>query len=347
LNSREILAINIQIIESESKLTELAAVWNNLLGESHTKSVFLSWEWIETWWQTFHSSFSPLILMAVDEGVPCGIAPLVVRKGPSPRLEFFGQNKAYGEYLDFIVPRGKEDQVTPALCKKIAELHAAGKWQSMSLAVVLENSPNFSLIPSSLKRHGLEIDTSPVRFCPFVNLPENWEMYLTRKGKKLRKQIEYNERRLNRAGEFKIEFPKNISEVDEFFDDLIYLHNARWDKPLDDAFFSFHRRIAHRFFPLNRLLLARLRVGQNVVAAKYDFVFDNKVWGYQGGWLKEFKKLEVGSILLCEIFKYCISQEIREYDFLEGDSWYKRRWSTSSYKAFDLTYGKAGPAYIF
>jgi len=309
--------------------------------------VFLTWEWIDTWWQIYHSSFSPLVLVAIDEGIPCGIAPLVVRKGASPRLEFFGQNKAYGEYLDFIVPSGKEDQVTPLFCKTISELHRQGKFQSMNLAVMLENSPNLPIFTHSLKEHGIEISRSPERPCPYLELPTNWELYLTLKGQKLRKQVEYNERRLARCGKIKVEYPENISEIDDFFNDFVYLHNQRWNKPMDDVFFNFHRRIAHQFFPLNQLLLARLRVGQTVVAAKFDFVFDNKIWGYQGGWLREFKKLEVGSILLCEIFKYCINQGIREYDFLEGDSWYKRRWSTSSYKTFDLTFGNAGPAYIF
>jgi len=326
---------------------ELAPLWNKLLEKSSAKSVFLTWEWIDTWWQTYHASFNLSVLIALEDGAVCGIAPLIVRKEPNPRLEFFGQNKAYGEYLDFIVPGGREEQVTPLLCNKIAELHRQGEWNCMSLAVVLENSPNFSLIADSFRENGLEIHKSAKRSCPYLEFPENWDQYLALKSEKLRKQIEYNERRLTRHGEFRVEYPNNIDEVDEFYDDFVGLHNQRWDKPMDDVFFSFHRHIAHRFFPLNRLLLARLRVGQTIVAAKFDFVFDNKIWGYQGGWLKEFGKLEVGSILLCEIFKYCLQQEIREYDFLEGDSWYKRRWSTSSYWAFDLTYGAPGSTFIF
>jgi hypothetical protein len=285
--------------------------------------------------------------VALENGEPCGIAPLIVRQGKTTRLEFFGQNKAYGEYLDFIVPGGRESQVTPEICKKIAELHGLGVWHNMNLAVIREDSANFPHITNSLRQHGIEINQSAARFCPFVQLPISWEFYLTQKSGKLRKQIEYNERRLARHGSAVIEFPSNIEQVDEFFDDLIYLHNQRWDKAPDNVFFDFHRRIAHRFFPLNRLLLARLRLGQTIVAAKYDFIFDNKVWGYQGGWLTEFGKLEVGSILLCEIFKHCIHQGIREYDFLEGDDWYKRRWSTASYTAFDLTSGNGGSAYIF
>lgn len=326
---------------------ELAPIWNNLLVKSRAKSVFLTWEWIETWWRTYHSGFDLLVLIAFEDGAACGIAPLIVRKGPNPRLEFFGQNKAYGEYLDFIVPISREDKVTPALCRKITELHEQGKWQRMNLAVMLEDSPNFSLIADSFRENGFEIDKSPERHCPYLEFPASWEQYIALKSDKLRKQIEYNERRLTRCGKLTIEFPNDISEVDDFYNDFVNLHNQRWAKPMDEVFFNFHRRIAHQLFPLNRLLLARLRVGQTIVAAKYDFIFDNKVWGYQGGWLNEFSKMEVGSVLLCEIFKYCINQGIREYDFLEGDSWYKRRWSTSSYSAFDLTFGNAGSAFIF
>jgi hypothetical protein len=34
-------------------------------------------------------------------------------------------------------------------------------------------------------------------------------------------------------------------------------------------------------------------------------------------------------------------------DFLEGDAWYKRRWSTNLSTSYDLTYGRSDPTFIF
>jgi CelD/BcsL family acetyltransferase involved in cellulose biosynthesis len=88
-------------------------------------------------------------------------------------------------------------------------------------------------------------------------------------------------------------------------------------------------------------------VGKTVIAARYDFVFENKVWSYQGGWLKEFGDRSVGTLLLCDVIKLCVRIGVHEYDFLEGDAPYKRRLSTSQRTAFDLVYRSQANAYIF
>jgi CelD/BcsL family acetyltransferase involved in cellulose biosynthesis len=55
----------------------------------------------------------------------------------------------------------------------------------------------------------------------------------------------------------------------------------------------------------------------------------------------------VGSALLAEIFEWGIGQGLREYDFLEGDAWYKRRWSTAQRTAVDLVFGGEPAGYVF
>ena len=179
--------ITTEIIDDFKNLTLLRPSWDNLLIKSFSKSVFLTWEWVETWWHTYQSDFNLLVLVVKKDGVAFGIAPLIIRKGPSPRLEFFGQNKAYGEYLDFLVPAGEEAWVTPLLCKQIADLHQKGFWQSMNLAVMLENSPNQAIIRHSLNSMNLNTSLSQPRISPYVELPDRWEKYLEIKGKKLKK----------------------------------------------------------------------------------------------------------------------------------------------------------------
>ncbi len=338
--------ITTEVIDKFKALGPLRDAWDGLLARSFSRSVFLSWDWVETWWKHYGTDFEPLVIVARDDGVPCGIAPLIIRKGDIRRLEFFGQNKAYGEYLDFLVAEGDECRVTPEICRAMVERYDDNSWQSLSLAVILERSPNLAMIRHALERHGLDVVLQH-RTSPYIRLPATWAEYLRIKGKKLRKRIEYNERRLARLGKVAVEFPRNLCEVDHFLENLIALHCYRWKVKPNEIFFGFHREIARRFYSLDRLLLARLKVGDRVIAAKYDFVFDKRAWGYQGGWLREYAKYEVGSVLLCELFKHCIDNELAVYDFLEGEDWYKRRWSTHSLASVDLTCGPAGPPFVF
>jgi CelD/BcsL family acetyltransferase involved in cellulose biosynthesis len=338
--------IEVEIVDDLPKLQSLRTSWNSLLRRSWNQSIFLTWEWIETWWHCYSAGFDLAVIVVRQGDQVLGIAPLVVRKA-SRRLEFVGQNKAYGEYLDFLVPQDLEDSIVPAICQTIVRLGELGKWRGIHFATMLEESPNLKLISMELTKAGIELQRSPARVSPHAQLPATWEDYLALKGSSFSRRVRYNERRLARFGEVAIESPRDGREIDEFFDDLVKLHVRRWRVDIDEQFFGFHRKIARIFYELNWLLLARLRVGSTVVALKYDFIFDNKIWGYQGGWLPEFKDREVGNVLIAEILKQAIQDRRREYDFLEGEAWYKSRWSTSYHRAFDLVFGPQDGAYIF
>jgi hypothetical protein len=129
------------VMDRPVALRELRPVWNPLLAKTWSKSVFLTWEWIENWWNVYNSGFDLAIIVAREGGTPCGIAPLLIRRGSLPRLEFVGQNSAYGEYLDFLIPRGHEQDIAPSLCKRIIQLGESGKWRTIHLATLLSAEP--------------------------------------------------------------------------------------------------------------------------------------------------------------------------------------------------------------
>jgi hypothetical protein len=202
--------VRIELLEDNDGLDRLRPFWNRLLDKSRTRSVFLTWEWIKTWWEIYSSDFRLWTLVAYRLDEPCGIAPLVIRNGASPRLEFIGQNKAWGEYLDFIISRGMEEKLTPALCGCLsANRH---DWQRIHFATMLASSPNLPLIYRVLRRSGVEIAVSSRRNCPFIQLPPSWDIYLTSKGRRLRKRLRYNENRLSRLGELLLEFASDTAQ---------------------------------------------------------------------------------------------------------------------------------------
>jgi CelD/BcsL family acetyltransferase involved in cellulose biosynthesis len=332
--------IEVMVVDEFKALQKLKNTWSALLEIGPVNSFFLTWEWIETWWECYRSEFELLVLVAAENGVVCGIAPLIIRNHPLKRLEFFGQNKAYGECLDFLIQPGLEKKVTMAFCQRLAELRNDGKWINLHLAVIREDSPNLGLVIRSFADLGINIARSEPRICPVIEFPTTWEDYLANKGGRFRSQVMRAEKRLSQIGDVSLELARNTGEIDNFFDDFVFLHHMRWSKPVDEKFFGFLRQIAHKLYPLNRLILARLRVGETVVAARFDFIYAKKIWNYQGGWRTDFSKLGVGNVCICEEFKYCLDQGIFEYDFLEGDSRFKRHWSTSFYRAFDLSIGE-------
>src|SRR5204863_6928382 len=109
---------------TEDALDALAPRWNALLERSGSDAIFLTWEWISTWWKVFGRRFALLLLTAEDgNGELIGIAPTMVgpRRSASGltfrALMLIGQRAdTFAEYLDFIVERGREAEVTSAFC---------------------------------------------------------------------------------------------------------------------------------------------------------------------------------------------------------------------------------------
>ena len=64
-------------IRDEADWDRLESGWNELLEASASKTIFLTWEWLRSWWSAYGRGGGIWILAAYDDaGVLRGIAPL-------------------------------------------------------------------------------------------------------------------------------------------------------------------------------------------------------------------------------------------------------------------------------
>jgi CelD/BcsL family acetyltransferase involved in cellulose biosynthesis len=117
--------MKIKLIDRFADLRSYAAQWNDLLARTGSPSVFLTWEWIEPWWEVFGAKFDLAVLFAEKDGRLVGIAPLMTGPllkgtggGLMRALMFVGQRgDTLAEYLDFIVEPGREADVVEAFAE--------------------------------------------------------------------------------------------------------------------------------------------------------------------------------------------------------------------------------------
>jgi CelD/BcsL family acetyltransferase involved in cellulose biosynthesis len=336
-NFTSITGLSLELVEQELDLLTLKPCWNSLLSRSQNDTFFLTWDWVWTWWQVYGEDYKLFVLVARNpRDTVCGIAPLVLNRTSLNCLEFVGQNQAWGEYLSFIVEQGWERDVTEAICHALLKLRTEGRWSSLHFRFVRRDAAILPLMLEAFDNRGISLTVSAEDVAPFVELPDIWERYLEAKGPSFRKRVALNERRLSRGGEVRLVFAGVDMPIQETFDHLVALHNERWSKVMDTRFECFHRRLCNEIAPFGQLVLVLLKVGEGVVAAKYDFAYGGKIWNYQGGWSRDFARLRVGSVLIARIIEWAISRGFSEYDFLAGDYPYKRWWSTGVRYTVDL-----------
>jgi len=331
----------LSLLTSEEEFASLEPEWNSFLRESRSDSIFLTWEYLSIWWEVYGADYDLRVLLAQDEdGAWVGIAPLMIGRGHSfPRRHFRhltflgGLGDSLAEYQDFIIRPGWETCLVPAFLRFVEE-DLAEEWDVLLLRDTDERSPNLLPLMSAVAARGPHAAHLSSRASPHIPLPDSWDAYLESKSKNFRKQFKNQWNRLHKHDSVEwLEAGRDLP-VSQAMTILAELNRERWgdrgDTFRSEQFTRFHRRLAECFQERGWLFLRILRLNGGDVAARYDFVYGNKLWNYQNGWRPETGNLSLGKLFLGYSLQHCVREGIREYDFLGGESPYKLSWATAS-----------------
>lgn len=331
--------MQIQCHRSPAAFRALAPHWNALLRRSRSDSVFLTWEWIATWWEVFGKRFRLLLLTAEDPpGTLIGIAPLMVglrrsaAKLPFRALMFIGQQAdTFAEYLDWIIEPGREEEVGAAFCDTLRQ-ELAADWDFLFFERILTTSPNLPILERQTTSRRFATHRERLLPSPYTTLPASWEQLLAQKSRNFRSQWNNSWNRLRAAGEVRFQYAGAELPIERALEEVARLHRERWGTRSrsfsTEEYLAFHRRLAARFHENGWLLLVVLTLDGRNIGARYDFVYGDKLWCIQGGWSPEFADQRVGMLLTGTVMRWGIEHGLREYDFLGGEADYKRRWAT-------------------
>ncbi|HSC57382.1 MAG TPA: DapH/DapD/GlmU-related protein, partial [Nitrospira sp.] len=109
----------VTVIEDPARLEHLSSEWSDLLNDSDADCLFLTGEWLETWWRHFARQDWTLHLVTVRrQSHLLGILPLFTRPRTfgglmtSLSTEFLGTGLVGSDYLDVIIRRKEEEIVS-------------------------------------------------------------------------------------------------------------------------------------------------------------------------------------------------------------------------------------------
>ena len=328
-------ALKIKIIEDPDGFEGLEGEWNELLRASAANSLFLSWEWLWTWWKHLAEG-RKLFLITVRRGRELvAIAPFVLRSWklagliPCRSLEFLGTGSVGSDYLDLIIQRREESEV----CRLLADYLAQER-----LIVVLTHlnrrSNLAARLTAELQARGWSGSEAKINVCPFINLSgHSWQSYLASLGPEHR--YNFLRRLKNLAKEANVEFESVQSEEHRrtALDKLIALHHQRWrDRGGSDglhkpSLLAFHEELSRLALERGWLRLFLLQVDGQPAASLYGFKYHRTFYFYQSGFDSRYSKHSVGLVTMGLAIKSAIEEGVEEYDMLHGDESYKFLWA--------------------
>ncbi len=334
-------------VTREEEFPALEKEWNLLLSQSEADNVFLTWEWVSTWWKVFGRGkfLYPLTFREGPELV--GIAPLYIRRTryygliPAKTLMFLGTGEnVRSEYQDLIVKQGYEKRVADEF---IAHLKKSYAWDIAVFKDLRSGSPLLPALENPFPGEGLPQSAWAAENSYAVKLVGSYSEYLKTLPKQLRKFISGGRRRLESHYAVKYRRLTKKEELPDWMAELKKLHRKRMRQRKlagtfkDRDYLNFHSAVAESFFSRGRLLLDGLDLNGRPAAIRYGFLYRNKVYGYQTGFDPEFAREGVMQLLTSRSIEAGFAAGYSEIDLLAGEYRHKTRLANSVRRLFTFT----------
>ena len=169
--------LSIVKISDQNEFANLKKDWDALLKKSKSDTVFLTWEWMYTWWECFKENKQLFILAVYGENEEMvGIAPLCMDKkkiGGIPVLnyiKFLGTMPISSDHLDFIIYQGREREVLGTI---VNYLFKENIWDLCLLSNIPASSLTGKLLKEIMGNRPSQYEISQV--CPYIPLPTRIE----------------------------------------------------------------------------------------------------------------------------------------------------------------------------
>ena len=328
--------MKLETIETFDEFINLHDEWRALLESSASDCVFLSHEWLSTWWKHLAEDRRLCIVTARDAGKLIGILPTAEKAAQlwrmTPRvLEFIGSGIIGSDYLDVIVAKGREEEVTEAYA---AYLHSRGLMLQLSQLRGMNSVA--AVLARQLRQRAWTISEARLNVCPNIDLrAHTWESYVSTLGPTIRKNINRYLRNLPSTFDMRVECARTSSEASGALDIVIGLHKKRWTNGASEAFQSdsviaFHREFVQLAADRGWLRLLIVWLDSIPVSALYGLKYGPTFYFYQSGFDPAYSKHSVGVATMALAIKTAIADGASEYDFLHGDEEYKFHWASGS-----------------
>ncbi len=320
-------------------IAALREEWDALLERARTRSVFMSWTFLCTWWEHFHRRRQPRVWVVREaDGRVVAILPLYLelrslRLGTVRVLRNMGFGDVVNpDFLDAIVERGRECEVAPLL---LAALEADDGWEYAEFS---ELSPDGSmlLLAEQWERMGaFDARVERRARCPYITLPDSFDAFLKSRNSHFRQQLRRYRRKIER--DLSVEWKQVGVDVDVAagIEALARLHQERMEATERGGNFRkqdylvFHRDLAERMVQTGQLYFWLLYVGGAPMATHFGYLDAGVYYGYQMGFSPRYHKWSPGHYMTGVVLEKLIALGAREMNLLRGTDAWKFRWTQS------------------
>jgi CelD/BcsL family acetyltransferase involved in cellulose biosynthesis len=304
--------------------------WNSLV-TAHNNSLFLRHEFMRVWLESFapHRPVQVLTGRSAD-GSLLAVLPLILRRGfirGIPVRELVAPANAHSCRFDMVA----ED---PGAAGEAVFRHLAARkdWDVLRIPDVPEGGQAWHIFRTAVAE-GFPVGAWPAQRSPFLLLPSTEEELQGSVSSQLRATARRKLRQMEKRSPVQIERIPTSDDLALVLEDFFQVERSGWKGKKgtacdqDTQTRTFYTRLAEVAAEKNWLALYRLTLGGQTVALHFGLIYDGVYLLPKLAFREEFSELSPGLVLMHEVVRDCIRQQINTIDFLGTVDEWKSRWT--------------------
>ncbi len=344
--------MTIRVVTEAKEFESLGEVWDELSQNSgHDTSVYLTHEWLWTWWRHFGEGKKLNILLIERERQVIGIVPLMrteYRLGLL-RLRALETIGSVNYNCVGLTQSENREEVIAAFLAYMAE-ELANNGLVLRLTLVPEDSEFLALLRKNIPSFAdnLAVQEKATTVAPYIALPATWDEYFRSLSGNRRWILRRRLRALEEA--HVVDFQEcTVDALDARLNEFFDLHQKRWQSVNVKGVFAdprnkeFYRDIATQFLERGWLHFSCLTVDGEMASAEYGFVYGRKFYAATAARDPRYSKYSVGHLHCMFLIRETIEKGLREYDLLRGDEPYKFYWTKLARRYMQITIIRRSP----
>ncbi|MDI6804775.1 MAG: GNAT family N-acetyltransferase [Bacteroidota bacterium] len=341
--------LSIEEINSIEELQFIQSEWNTLLAKSETHTVYLTYQWLTTWWSCFKTPNKKLLILAVRDNTELiGLAPLMIVEYSIAgikirKIEFISMMRfAYSPSnlsgsLDFIIKAGRHQEVLSSII-----LHLKNNlrgWVYMRLHPIRFSSSSISVLKSLTKEHDFAYHQRIVFHNIRVPIDTTWEIYCQQRGTNFLKKFKSLENKMMQLGELKYVDITSANYFESAYNTLIEIEARSWKSknglPIFHSFYkNFFKKLAKVCSENGMLRLWILELNGKGIAYDLSIMYSDIIESLSSTYDETYAKYSPGHLLSYYAFNKYFLEKRLEINLLWADISSKSKW-TSTWDQFD------------
>lgn len=313
--------MRIHNIQNFKDFHRLENIWNPVVSASSFNSIFLSYEWFLSWWQSLSGKNTLEILIITEGDETVGIAPLM-RNDDSL---YFIASREVTDYCDFIFP---QDKYQFYLNESIKFVHRnLPGITRLELINIPSDSTTLALLPKFAAEYGYSGSSFECETTSTLSLPTTYTEYLAGLGRKCRHELRRKMKHMDSLPGIRIAKITQDKDLRFALDDFIGLHKAShpdkaefWGNP---GMVDFFKCLTHLFSQNSWIELNLLYKANSLMAGLLNFRYKDRIYFYNTAYDPEYASYSPGIYLFINSIKQAIEEKKKIADFLRGQEKYK------------------------